>query len=358
MSGGSVCYDVTSISSYSQQMVSVERGYNRDGDELAQFNLGMFCDETSKMPLYYNRYNGSITDKTNLMYVLDNAKTVGISHVKMVLDGGFWSEADLKSLQGFSTAFTVGMPAHLKESESILNTHTAELEQYANEFSEKGLYGISVPTTIYDIKGRVLVYYSAWNHLHQCNELSGLLGRLQEELASLKRYPQSKLKRYTSYFTLTKHEKDSGFDYQVDLEKVEKARKRKGYFLLFSTDMTSSPEQILGYYRAKDADEKIFAQIKVDMQCDRSRTHNEKTTDGKTFVTFLACVIRSCMMQKLSKYLTVHSTSLNKVLNQLSNVMVISHNDCIRFTKALTKTQKSILDAFGAALDIEKSLNS
>jgi transposase len=45
LTSGSVCYDVTSISSYSQEMVSVERGYNRDGDDLAQFNLGMFCNE-------------------------------------------------------------------------------------------------------------------------------------------------------------------------------------------------------------------------------------------------------------------------------------------------------------------------
>ena len=34
LSSGSVCYDVTSISSYSQNMTSVERGYNRDGDDL------------------------------------------------------------------------------------------------------------------------------------------------------------------------------------------------------------------------------------------------------------------------------------------------------------------------------------
>ena len=59
MGDGAVCYDVTSISSYAQQMTSVERGYNRDGEDLAQFNLGVFCDETSKTPIYYNRYNGS-----------------------------------------------------------------------------------------------------------------------------------------------------------------------------------------------------------------------------------------------------------------------------------------------------------
>lgn len=49
MGTGTVCYDVTSISSYAQQMSSVERGYNRDGETLAQFNLGLFCDENSRI---------------------------------------------------------------------------------------------------------------------------------------------------------------------------------------------------------------------------------------------------------------------------------------------------------------------
>lgn len=87
--GGSVCYDVTSISSYSKEMTEVELGYNRDGDDLSQYNLGMFCDESSKTPLYYNRYNGSLTDKVNLSYVLANARAVGIRNVKMIIDGGF-----------------------------------------------------------------------------------------------------------------------------------------------------------------------------------------------------------------------------------------------------------------------------
>jgi len=60
---GTVCYDVTSISSYSANMIQVERGYNRDGEDLSQYNLGMFCDEYSRIPLYYNRYNGSIQSR-------------------------------------------------------------------------------------------------------------------------------------------------------------------------------------------------------------------------------------------------------------------------------------------------------
>jgi transposase len=356
LSNGSVCYDVTSISSYAREMPSVERGYNRDGDDLAQYNLGMFCDEVSKTPLYYNRYNGSLTDKTNLSYVLANAKAVGIERVKMVLDGGFWSEECMESLHSLCDAFTVGMPAYLKDSEEILAAHGDGIEKYANELVGRQVYCVPVETEIYGVPGRVMLYYDPWNHLNLCNELSDKINRLSAELDALKRYPKSKLSRYTPYFVITKHESDNGFDYMVDTDKVEQIRKNKGFFLIFSSDIDATPTDILDNYRAKDADEKIFDQIKIDMGGSRIRTHNEQTTDGKTFVTFIACVIRSYMLRKLENYLIANSASLKKALSQLSNIIIISGQEGYRFTKALSKKQKQILAAFDATDDIVSSL--
>ena len=345
---GSVFYDVTSISSYAQEMTTVERGYNRDGEDLPQYNLGMFCDEQNKTPLYYNRYNGSLTDRTNLSYVLANAKAVGIDQVKMVLDGGFWSQECFISLHDCCDAFTIGMPTYLKKAEEIIEAHSVGIDSYTNELSTRNVYCVSINHEIYGIAGRVLVYYDSYSHINQCSEISEAIDRLKAELASLKRYPKNNIRRYTPYFILTKHEQDSGFEYIVDNEKVEKLRKLKGFFLIFSTDMQSSASDILGHYRAKDADEKLFSQIKVDMDGGRIRSHNESTTNGKTFVTFIACVIRSYILGKLSEYLRANSTSLKKVFSQLSNITIISNNNNYRFSKALTKQQKLILTAFEA----------
>jgi len=304
LTNGIVCYDVTSISSYSQEMVSVERGYNRDGDDLSQFNLGMFCDEISKMPLFYDRYSGSLTDKTNLTCVLANARSIGIERVKMVLDGGFWSEEALKNLDSTCEAFSVGMPAFLNESTKAISEFGYNIAQYSNELSNHRTYCVQSDTEIFGIKGKILLYFDAQNQVCQHKELSEMIERLKIELTELKRYPKSKLKRFSPYFTITKHEADSGFDFEVNVENIEKLRRHKGYFLIFSTDMTGTPDDILDYYRAKDADEKIFAQIKIDMDGNRIRTHSEATTDGKTFVTFIACILRSFMMRKLTSFLT------------------------------------------------------
>ena len=350
LKSGSVCYDVTSISSYAQEMISVERGYNRDGDNLAQYNLGIFCDEINKTPLYYNRYNGSLTDKTNLSYVLANAKAVGIKRVKMILDGGFWSAECFANLHSLCEAFTVGMPAHLKDSERILSAHIGKVEKYENELSNQQIYCVPIEAEIHGVQGKVLLFYDPLNHFHLCGELSNYIAKLKAELTKLKRYPQKQLERYTPYFSLTKT--DTGFDFAVDANKIEDLRKSKGYFLLFSTDVDSPPERILEHYRAKDSAEKLFAQIKVDMAGNRSRTHNEQTTDGKTFVTFIACVIRSHLLYCLKQYIVDKSTSLKKILNQLSNISIISSQGIYRFAKALTKGQKEILAAFKLTDDI------
>jgi transposase len=353
LSGSNVCYDVTSFSSYAQNLTSVERGYNRDCEELPQFNLGMFCDEDTKIPLYYNRYNGSLTDRTNLSYVLDNAKDVGIHKVKMTLDGGFWSEVCFTNLYSCCEAFSVGMPAYLKEAEKLLNIYGQDIDKYNNKLpGHSHIYCVPIETQIYNIPGRVLIYYDSYAHVCQCDELSNKIDRLSAELATLKRYPKSKIKSYENYFIISKHEHDNGFDYKIDYEKVQKYRKSKGYFFIFTTDQNASPADILYYYRAKDADEKLFAQIKVDMNGRRIRTHNEETTDGKTFVTFCACAIRAYLLRQLSQYLNDNSTSLRKTLEQLLNITIIFSRGKYRFTKALTKKQKQILAAFNAAEDI------
>jgi hypothetical protein len=285
-----------------------------------------------------------------------NAEAVGIKRVKIVVDGGFMDKGCLASLNELCDAFIVGLPTHLIESQNILASHGSSVENYANELNVPHTFCIAIDCEIQGVSGKALLYFDALSHVLLCNELSEKVNRLKAELSTLKRYPKNKLERYESYFKLTKHKQGSGFDYLIDVEKVEKMRKNKGFFLIFTTDMESTPENTLYHYRAKDVVEKLFDQIKCDMDGNRIRTHNEQTTDGKVFVTFVACVIRSYLLSKLNQYLTDNSTSLKKVFSQLSNITIVSGTKGLRFTKALSKKQKQILKPFAADTDIIASL--
>jgi transposase len=356
--GDTVCYDVTSVSSYSKTMTDIEYGYKRDKEGLPQFNLGMFCCETSKLPLYYNRYNGSLTDKTNLSYVFANAESVGLKKIKLILGGGIISEEYFISLNKSCNAFTIGIPTHLDIAKEMIKANINGITNYRNKFPKQEIFCIQQMTSIHGVSGKLLLYFDPQSHASLCSELSNRIEELSDELSNLKRCPVSKLKRYSKYFIVTKHSEDSGFDFIVDENEVDKLRQNKGFFLLFSTDMYAKPEDLLYYYRAKDADEKLFDHIKVDMEGSRVRTHNERTTEGKIFVTFIALAIRAYMLGKLDKYLAANSTSLNKALNKLQNITIVSSNGKCRFVTALTKQQKEILASFDAVDDIASSLES
>lgn len=73
-----IAYDVTSISSYSQSIDNVGYGYNRDGENLPQINLGMYTGEKTKLPIFYNVYNGSITDKEQLIFMMKHTQELTI----------------------------------------------------------------------------------------------------------------------------------------------------------------------------------------------------------------------------------------------------------------------------------------
>ena len=66
-----VVFDITSISSYSKLIESVEWGYNRDKEKLPQINLGMVFGQPSLLPIFYNLYQGSIRDVSTLKNILE-----------------------------------------------------------------------------------------------------------------------------------------------------------------------------------------------------------------------------------------------------------------------------------------------
>ena len=342
-----VCYDVTSFSSYSENLPSVSRGYNRDNDDLPQFNLGMFCTEEDMVPLYYNRYDGSITDKTNLKYVIKNAEAVGIFEPKLVLDCGFWSAESLSALNLFCKNFVIGMPFSLKESKKIFSELSPKIEINANRSHlHKSVYFKEKEITINGIQGKAILYYNVDRWFDQRKKLIAKVDRFYEELSLIKKYTTVDLKRYSNYIIITKNEHDSGFEYKQNDEKIDELVQEKGYFIIFTTDLNESAPRILDHYIGKDADEKLFQEIKDHISITRFKTHNEETTNGKMFVTFIACIIRKYIERKLNKYLSLKSISLDEAFMKLSNISLVTGLHMNRLQKALTKEQREILEVF------------
>ncbi len=98
------------MSSYSGMIDFVRRGYNRDGDDLAQVNLLMITSEHTHLPVYYRILSGSIRDVSALKESIRNLKLLGTNTVRLIMDKGFYSESNVDALYGGRYKFSIGVP--------------------------------------------------------------------------------------------------------------------------------------------------------------------------------------------------------------------------------------------------------
>lgn len=351
----SVFYDVTSVSSYCSNVDFVEWGYNRDKESLAQVNIGMFCGENTRLPIYYEVYNGSLTDKSNMNFVLENAKDIGLKNVKLVLDGGFCDKTRLGELSSSGHTFTVGVPISLNEAKGYAAKYGDGINKASLRLRNHPEYCVDIPGTFMGVEGRLLLCFNEALHSDMTASILEKVDKLEEKLAKTKKFPVRNLKQFKRYFELEKT--DNGFNYARKSDIIDEEAQTAGYFLLFSTDMDAKVEDLLYYYRAKDVDEKMFAQIKVNIEGRRLRIHNNDTMHGKIFVIFIALVIRSYMLNHLGDYLAKEHITFKKAMLRLSDIKIIKNRDGYRFLKALTKKQKLLLSVFSVQDEISENLS-
>ena len=346
--GQVVCYDVTSISSYSNLIVSVEYGYNRDHERLSQINLGMFCSESTKMPLGYVFYEGSVPDKTELPHILDLAKSMGLDDLKMMMDGGFCERACFSLLEKNTKSFTVGVPGYRAlaiELAAIADKN--ELTLMEHMLSCKGEFGKFVPYELYGVRGRILVGFNQQMHTLETQTLSEKLTRLEKELSGLKRMPRgAKLARYGKYFTLSM-DGENKLAWKRNYAAINEEARYAGFFFIFTNDPGMSAADILYFYRTKDADEKLFYQLKVYLEANRIRVHSDVAVEGKIFMLFIAQILRAKLSNGLRPLLDGHHLPLDKAMKKMANVRIKTTPEGFKLLKAPTKQQKEIYATFG-----------
>ena len=88
----------------------VKHGYNWDGERLPQINLALLFGQVSQLPVYYNRIPGNINDVSTLHNILKTFNFLGSSKLHLVLDKGFYSQANVDELLKTRYKFTIAVP--------------------------------------------------------------------------------------------------------------------------------------------------------------------------------------------------------------------------------------------------------
>lgn len=349
-------YDTTSISSYSKCLKQVRYGRNKDHEHLPQINLAMLFGEESSLPFYYRKLAGNIPDVKTIKNLLADMDFLGYNKVKLVMDRGFYSEANINALYQNHLKFLISAKVSLKFIQRELEPVRDSIRTWTNYSQKYELYAYSTAISwAYSqerpYKGDVLkgkrrmylhLYYNAEKAVEDERNLNTLLGTLQEELESGIRNPEHE-KQYAKYFQV-RTTPARGTKVTAKDEVIEEAKKNYGYFVLLSNEVRD-PIKALELYRNKDLVEKAFGNLKERLNFSRTSVSSDRSLDGKLFVEFIALIYLSYIKKKMQDKDLFRKYTLQGLLDELDVIECFEQPGRELRVGEVTKLQAELYEA-------------
>lgn len=340
-----IAYDVTSISSYSQNIAECEWGYNRDKEKLPQINLGMYYGETSRLPLYYRIYPGSISDKAHLKYMVSDSDLIDAKRLRYVMDRGFYSADNLNYLIEKGHRFIIALPQSLSYVKDLISKRGKEIVNSSECMIGKGLFAKKYESNALGFRMNVHLYYDSFKAATERETLFELIEQQENDLKSMEEPPDKKY-HYDKFFFINRS-KDGRLGFTKNHKAIDEALEQCGFFLIAETDFRRSSGEILEIYRKRDVIEKSFDNLKNEIDIKRMHTQSSETMQGKIFTAFISLIVRSYMQNNLKELKNLKNFTQRKIFNELDKIKVLelTQNSKPKAINPLTKTQRDILTA-------------
>ncbi len=341
-----LCYDITSISSYSAFNDYIRYGHNRDKEKLPQLNLTMLFGQKSKLPVYYHRTPGNITDVQTVHNLLAPFKKLGIQNLHYVLDKGFYSKKNVDELLERKDHFTLSVPLNnLWVQEAIDEIYnTIQGPEHYRMMDDEVLYVHSQLYPWGEDRRRCYLhlYYNAGMRAHAIDRFNRELIAYKEELESGKRKADHK-EQYETFFIITTTPL-RGMKVSYNNEAVNQYIKRYAGFQAIFTTKFKDPLEALQIYRDKDIIEKCFDDLKNSLDMKRLRMHTIETVDGRLFVQFISLIFTSALRREMRKSKLIGKYTVRELLLEMDPLTKIRYSGKYgQILTEITKPQREIL---------------
>ncbi len=352
-----ISYDSTNKNTQIGDLEIAEFGHAKDNKGLPVFNFSVAYDQSNSIPLFYENYPGSIVDAAQLKYTIDKAIGYGYRKMGVILDRGYFTRECLQYIvkNGFSYLAMIKGQKRLVSSiiKEKAGTFEGKNRYYIPQFNA---YGITVERKLFasdDYNSFIHIYYNesraAGERRKFLDGIEELYRFLNNEAAGRPYEKQASIERYFNVVLNT--EGNVLFAEERD-DEIDEATSLMGYFGIVTSESMSA-EEALSIYKSRDASEKLFRADKTFLGARSERTHSDENTRSKIFVEFIALIIRSRIFTLLREAVLNNNIKDNfmtvpaamKELEKIESVM--TSNKQYMLDHAVTKTQKTILSAFG-----------
>jgi transposase len=246
------------------------------GETEREMRLIMVVDQTTRTPLYFRYVAGNIIDVSTLETTIAELGKMGVKSTFALLDAGYYSESNIKSLYEANIDFLTRMPAGRVLFKQLITQTAERLEKARNSviYNGRSLFIERVETDMFGKKGFAYV------------------------VCDLKR----KLKEMDRFLLAAQEDK-------LTNDEIDEAIKFKGKFVLLTNRLVETADIIPLYYTRQSA-ERMFGIAKSNLDTLPLRTHSENVLRGTLLLNFMALALFIQLQKSLGAHYTVEDALL------------------------------------------------
>lgn len=368
-SGIYISYDSTNMNTKAEGIELAEFGHAKDNPEVEQVNISYAVNHENATPLFYEMYPGSIIDNSQCTHMVDRARECGYKNIGLILDRGYFSIKNIRYFDSKSYDFLMMVKTNsLLVSEKIRENAMPLVTTKAKYFLPgHDVYAVTKTGTIGDDL-RVRYFHIYYDNVRAGQEKNEYLKQLERKENHVKKRVEEKTRRKEDMAAYEKHFKlkydSNGYlqSYKRNEKKIQEEIDRLGFFVIItSREMTAG--EALEIYRKRDSVEKIFRMLKTGLEYDTFRVHSQSSLESKTYVMFLASIVRNHLYQGLREIAAKEKNRKNytvpAAISELEKVTVVKNGrDKYVRRYGLTAKQKKILGQFNMSdKDVNSTLN-
>ncbi len=369
-----VYYDITSSYFEGNTCSLAKFGYNRDGIKgKVQIVIGLVVNQDGIL-ITHSVHPGNTADVKTVDAMNKRLRnTFSLNKSILVVDRGMISAKNVKRLDLDMQPYVFALRLQKKEK-GIIDMHRQNLKPIDDN--------TSLTEVILEENGRVKKYVLGHSKDIEEQSTTGFearLKRVEEKLQRIKSDIDSGKHNFTdkrrkNISCMLKTEKVSkfirlefnvnGFTFERIAENIQKASMYNGLFVLSTTEVDLSGEDILKIYREKDIIEKAFRTIKSEIDLRPFFLSSNESVTGYVFIRALAYQVRSILrflLKKSNSEMSIEEAF--EILDRLKVVKISVEEEGVQvYRRVSVGGQKAIdvIHCFDLDTEFEKvsSLNS
>jgi len=299
-----VAYDLTSVLFFGISCSLSELGYNVKHVKRLQVNLALLVSKLDKYPISHFVYNGSRNGLSTIRNLVTRLKDTGIEPGTIIWDRGNVSGEYVKMIESAGWKLICGVPKTLKEVKKIIDSTDVPLNPltFVHRSRTGHIYAVRTRDQLFDKERSVVVYTNQERRTSKINAQNEVLAYIGEELNALsekgKDWAEASLRGAIKtvvgswgacVLTRVKRKRNGPrIEWKYKSQEIAAAERSHGKYLLFATDESLSPGEVVKAYFEKDFVEKVFRTLKTSEEMEPVRHRLERRVRVYIFVCVLA----------------------------------------------------------------------